>query len=518
MSGNVNGIKENVEQGSMDFRVSKIVTDTQKTGCMVVGVFESRRLSPSAQAINDAGGGELLKLIRRFQMHASVGDTLTLNNLPEVAADRVMLVGCGKKEAMPASRYSRVLKSCMEKLADCGAEDAVVCLAELDVTGRDIYWKVREIVENARDCVYRFNRLKTEASSTRQPRLHRVACAIATQRQKRRAEEGVRHGVGVSDGVDLARDLGNLPGNVCTPTYLADRARQLARGEKSLKIRVMGEAEMKRLGMGTLLSVARGSEEPAKLITLEYRGSRSKRRPAVLIGKGVTFDSGGISIKPAAQMDEMKFDMCGAASVLGVMKMAVSLALPINLVGIVAATENLPGGTASKPGDIYTSMSGQSVEVLNTDAEGRLVLCDALTYAGRFDPDVVVDIATLTGACVIALGSQAAGLFSNDDRLADALHDAGEFSGDRAWRMPVWDEYAEALKSNFADVANVGGREAGAITAACFLSRFARDYRWAHLDIAGVAWRGGKAKGATGRPVRLLSQFLLDRAGRKRVS
>ncbi|NIM28257.1 MAG: leucyl aminopeptidase [Gammaproteobacteria bacterium] len=502
----------------MDFRVSKIVADSQKTDCMVVGVFESHRLSPSAQAINDAGAGELLKIIRRFQMQASVGNTLMLNNLHEVAASQVMLVGCGKKESMPASRYSRVLRSCMERLADGGAEDAVVCLTELDVKDRDIYWKVREVVEIARDCVYRFNQLKTDASSLKQPRLHRVTCAIATQKQKRRAEEGMHHGIGIADGVDLARDLGNLPANVCTPTYLAERARQLARREKSIKVRVMGETEMKRLGMGTLLSVARGSEEPAKLITLEYRGSRSKRHPAVLIGKGVTFDSGGISIKPAAQMDEMKFDMCGAASVLGAVKMAASLALPINLVGIVAATENLPGGTASKPGDIYTSMSGETVEVLNTDAEGRLVLCDALTYARRFEPDVVVDIATLTGACVIALGDQAAGLFSNDDRLADALLDAGEFSGDRAWRMPVWEEYAEALKSNFADVANVGGREAGAITAACFLSRFAREYRWAHLDIAGVAWRGGKSKGATGRPVRLLSQFLLDRAGRKRVS
>jgi leucyl aminopeptidase len=484
----------------------------------VVGVYESRRLSPCAEAVNDASGGALAKLVRRFEMQASVGDTLLLNNVPDITAERVLLVGCGKKASMPTRQYARLVKAGMERLCSAGVKDAAVCLAELEVEDRDIYWKIRHIVETARDCVYRFNQLKSDTPPAGQPKLHRVVCAIRAQKEKRRADEGVRHGVAISDGVELARDLGNLPANICTPTYLADRARQLARKEKSVKVRVMGEAEMKRLGMGTLLSVSRGSQEPAKLITLEYRGSRAKKRPAVLIGKGVTFDSGGISIKPAAQMDEMKFDMCGAASVMGAVKTVASLALPVNLVGIVAATENLPSSTASKPGDIYTSMSGQSVEVLNTDAEGRLVLCDALTYASRFEPDVVVDVATLTGACVVALGAQAAGLFSNNDRLAESLLDAGEFSHDRAWRMPLWDEYAESLKSNFADVANVGGREAGAITAACFLSRFAREYRWAHLDIAGVAWRGGKAKGATGRPVRLLSQFLLDRAGRKRVS
>jgi leucyl aminopeptidase len=406
----------------------------------------------------------------------------------------------------------------MQELGESGVKDATICLAELDVENQGVYWKVRQIVESARDSVYRFDQLKSEASAVKVPALRSIVCAIESRRDQRRGDEAVRDGIGISDGVDLAKDLGNLPGNICTPTYLAERARQLARSHKSVKVRVLGEAEMKRLGMGTLLSVSRGSQEPAKLITFEYNASRAKKRPAVLIGKGVTFDSGGISIKPAAQMDEMKFDMCGAASVMGAVKTAASLALPINLVGIVAATENLPGSAASKPGDIYTSMSGQSVEVLNTDAEGRLVLCDALTYAGRFKPDVVVDIATLTGACVIALGAQAAGLFSNNDSLAESLLDAGEFSYDRAWRMPLWEEYGEALKSNFADVANVGGREAGAITAASFLSRFASDYRWAHLDIAGVAWRGGKSKGSTGRPVRLLSQFLLDRAGRKRVN
>ena len=502
----------------MEFKLSKSAVDKQRASCVVVGVHESRRLSPSAQVLNVASGGELVKLLRSFDMKGSTSDTLLVNDLPGISAKRVLLVGCGKSGSISVSQYRRVLTAGIQKLIDSGVKDAVLCLAELEVEDRDLYWKVRQIVESARDSAYRFDQLKSKSSAAKPPALRTIVCAIGSQRDTRRAEEAIRDGLGISDGVDLAKDLGNLPGNICTPTYLAQRARQLARDHKSVKVKVLGEAEMKRLGMGTLLSVSRGSEEPAKLITLEYHGSRAKKRPAVLIGKGVTFDSGGISIKPAAQMDEMKFDMCGAASVLGAVKMAASLALPINLVGIIGATENLPGSTASKPGDIYTSMSGQSVEILNTDAEGRLVLCDALTYASRFEPDVVVDIATLTGACVVALGAHAAGLFSNNDQLAGTLLDAGEFSGDRAWRLPLWEEYGEELKSNFADVANVGGREGGAITAASFLSRFAGDYRWAHLDIAGVAWRGGKAKGATGRPVRLLSQFLLDRAGRKRVN
>ena len=502
----------------MEFKLSKSAADKQRASCVVVGVYESRRLSPSAKILNDASGGELAKLLRSFDMKGSADDTLLVNDLPGISAKRVLLIGCGKSGSISVSQYRRVLTTGIQKLIDGGVKDAVLCLAELEVEDRDLYWKIRQIVEIVRDSAYRFDQLKSKSSAGKAPALRTIVCGISSQRDTRRAEEAIRDGLGISDGVDLAKDLGNLPGNICTPTYLAERARELARDHKSVKVKVLGEAEMKRLGMGTLLSVSRGSEEPAKLIILEYHGARAKKRPAVLIGKGVTFDSGGISIKPAAQMDEMKFDMCGAASVLGAVKMAASLALPIGLVGIIGATENLPGSTASKPGDIYTSMSGQSVEILNTDAEGRLVLCDALTYAGRFEPDVVVDIATLTGACVVALGAHAAGLFSNNDQLAGALLDAGDFSADRAWRLPLWEEYGEELKSNFADVANVGGREGGAITAASFLSRFAGDYRWAHLDIAGVAWRGGKTKGATGRPVRLLSQFLLDRAGRKRVN
>ncbi len=312
-------------------------------------------------------------------------------------------------------------------------------------------------------------------------------------------------------GLKLCRDLANRPGNVCTPTHLAETALALGECHEQLAINVLEEADMEALGMGSLLSVSRGSRQPAKLITLDYRGG-GKEKPIVLVGKGVTFDSGGISIKPGPAMDEMKYDMCGAASVLGTLAAIAESGAKINVVGVIPATENLPDGNASKPGDIVTSMSGQTIEILNTDAEGRLILCDALTYAARFKPDVVIDIATLTGACVIALGAHASGLMSNDDELADALLAAGTRSGDRAWRLPLWDEYQRQIDSPFADIANVGGREAGSITAGCFLARFTKDYRWAHLDIAGTAWVSGKNKGASGRPVALLTEYILARA------
>jgi leucyl aminopeptidase len=314
----------------------------------------------------------------------------------------------------------------------------------------------------------------------------------------------------VADGISLARDLGNLAPNICTPTYLAEQAMDMAKTYK-LKVTVLEQKDMENLGMGALLAVARGSRQPPKLIALEYWGGAKKGKPIVLVGKGVTFDTGGISLKPAAEMDEMKYDMCGAASVLGTIHAVAKMGLPVNVVGIIPATENMPGGNATKPGDVVTSMSGQTIEILNTDAEGRLILCDALAYIERYEPEAVIDIATLTGACVIALGHVASGLLSNDDELARELLDASERAVDRAWRLPLFDEYQEQLKSNFADMANIGGRAAGTITAACFLSRFTKKYRWAHLDIAGTAWKSGKEKGATGRPVPLLTQFLISR-------
>jgi leucyl aminopeptidase len=332
----------------------------------------------------------------------------------------------------------------------------------------------------------------------------------ATKAQTAGATKGLLLGQAIAKGVNLARELGDLPGNICTPTYLASEAKRLANKQSKLSVNILEEKQMKELGMGSLLSVAAGSDQPAKLIVLEYKGGSKKQAPIALVGKGITFDTGGISLKPGAAMDEMKYDMCGAASVLGTIQTLLELQLPINVVGVIAASENMPNGSATKPGDIVTSMSGQTIEILNTDAEGRLVLCDALTYTERFKPKAVVDIATLTGACVIALGNHATGLFSNNDELAKSLLKAGEESADRAWHMPLWDDYQKQLDSNFADIANIGGREAGAVTAACFLSRFAKKFAWAHLDIAGTAWRSGGAKGATGRPVTMLVQYLLN--------
>jgi leucyl aminopeptidase len=340
--------------------------------------------------------------------------------------------------------------------------------------------------------------------------LKRVVFSVDTGDEKT-AKVAAKQGAALANGMDLTRDLGNLPGNVCTPTYLANTAKKLAKDWK-LKVEVLGQKQLEALRMGSFLSVTRGSVEPPQFIVLQYQGAAAKAAPVVLVGKGITFDTGGISLKPGEGMDEMKYDMLGAGSVLGTLRAVVEMGLKINLVVIVPTCENMPSGTATKPGDIVTSMKGLTIEVLNTDAEGRLILCDALTYAERFKPAAVIDVATLTGACVIALGHHNTGLFAKDDALAGELLDASREASDPAWRMPLDEEYHDQLKSNFADLANIGGRPGGSITAACFLSRFTEAYPWAHLDIAGTAWKSGAAKGATGRPVPLLAQFLIDRA------
>jgi leucyl aminopeptidase len=342
--------------------------------------------------------------------------------------------------------------------------------------------------------------------------LQKIGFVIAKRGDAAAVLRGAEHGDAIAAGVALARDLGNLPANVCTPTYLARTARKMAQGNGKLTTRILNEPEMKRLKMGSLLSVTAGTKEPARLIVMQYKGAGSDK-PIVLVGKGVTFDSGGISLKPGPAMDEMKYDMGGAAGVLGTMLAVTKLKLPINLTVIVPAVENLPSGTATKPGDIVTSMSGQTIEVLNTDAEGRLILCDALTYSRRFKPEIVIDVATLTGACVVALGAHRTGVMSNSDDLRNELVDAGESSADLAWPLPLGEEYEEQLKSNFADLANIGGPGGGAVTAGCFLGKFTDGLTWAHLDVAGTAWTGGTAKGGTGRPVTLLSEMVLARAG-----
>lgn len=484
------------------------------SACVVVGVFQSGHLSAAAEAVDQASGGLLTAICEGGDMDGRVGQTLLLHRLPNVAAERVLLVGCGREKKLDDGAYLKAVAAAVRALDSGGSDQAVCCLAQLSVKGRDRAWRVTSGVIEAERSLYRFDQMRSKKEPPKHP-LTALTWLSEEPDSDGVVAEAVRQGSAIASGVALARDLGNLPGNVCTPSYLGEQAHALADEFAALKVQVLEQGEIEELGMGALLSVTKGSREPPRFIVMEYRGDSDKdAKPVVLVGKGVTFDAGGISIKPSAAMDEMKFDMCGAASVFGTMRTVLSLGLPINLVALVPACENLPDGAAGKPGDIVTSMSGQTIEVLNTDAEGRLILCDALTYSERFEPAAVIDIATLTGACVIALGRHASALYSNQATLARQLDKAGKASADRVWEMPLWEEYQEQLKSPFADMANIGGREAGSVTAACFLSRFTRKLHWAHLDIAGTAWlSGGDKKGATGRPVGLLSRFLMDRCG-----
>ena len=492
----------------MEFSIKSGAPQTGANGCVVVGVYETRRLSAAASALDRVSKGYLSKVVLRGDMQGRLGKTLLLHDAPGVTG-RILLVGLGRESEFREKQYREAVAAAVGALQGTGAEEASLHLTELAVGRHDAQWKVAQAVTVAGGSGYRFTRMKSKDADER-PALRRLALSVDRAAGKG-AAAGLEQGLAVTHGVSLARDLGNLPPNVCTPSHLADEARELARRYR-MKLTVLGREDMERIGMRTLLSVAQGSAQPPRFITLEHRGGPKAQKPVVLVGKGITFDTGGISIKPAAEMDEMKFDMCGAAAVLGTLKAAGEMRLPLNLVGAIPATENMPGGRATRPGDIVTSLSGQTVEILNTDAEGRLILCDALTYVERFRPAAVIDIATLTGACVIALGHVATGLFANDEALAREVVAAGEDACDRVWRMPLWDDYQEQLKSNFADFANIGGRPAGAVTAACFLARFAKKYTWAHLDIAGTAWKSGKEKGATGRPVPLLTQFLINRA------
>jgi leucyl aminopeptidase len=498
-------------QGAIDFSTKILAPERAAAACVAVGVFEPRKLTPAAEALDRAARGALRAVLRGGDMDGKLGATRLLYRPAHVPAERVLLVGLGKEAEFGPKAYREAVRAATSAAADTGAAEAVLYVVELPVAGQDIAWRARHAVLVAADALYRFETMKSKKSPART--LQRITLALGRKPGEADAVRGLAEGRAAATGVAFAKDLGNLPGNVCTPSYLADAASKLARQWK-LGLEVLERRQMEKLGMGALLSVAKGSREPPKFIELRYRGGAKAAKPVVLVGKGITFDTGGISLKPAAEMDEMKFDMCGAASVLGTLRTAAELALELNVVGLVPTTENMPGGQASKPGDIVTSMSGQTVEILNTDAEGRLILCDTLTYAERFDPAAVVDVATLTGACVVALGHVATGLYSNRDELAEELLEAGRDAWDRAWHMPLWEDYQEQIKSPFADLANIGGRPAGSVTAACFLSRFAGKYPWAHLDIAGTAWTTGKNKGATGRPVPLLTAFLLNRAGR----
>jgi leucyl aminopeptidase len=483
------------------------------TGCAVVGVYENGEFGSAGKRMDAQLNGLITKLHKDGDFAGKLGDLLLLPAPAGATAARVLLVGLGSRNTFGRKQYRKSVLAAAQALSKTGAGDATVYLAQEEVTDLDAKYRARIVAEVFHSHAYKIPDLKT-AAKPKARALQSVTVALADARAAKAASEGLRIGAAVGHGSAFARDLANMPPNICTPTYLGQQAQKLAKEYSSVKVKVIDLAGIKALKMGALLAVAQGSAQPPRLIVCEYHGGKKGAAPVCLIGKGITFDSGGISLKDPPAMDEMKFDMCGGATVLGALRTVAELKLPINLVVVVAAAENMPSSTAVKPADIVITMSGQTVEVLNTDAEGRLVLCDAMTYSRRFKPAVVIDVATLTGACIVALGNHVSGLMSNDEKLAADLLAAGLRSDDRAWRLPIGDEYVEQLKSNFADIANVGGREGGACTAGSFLWKFAKDLHWAHLDVAGTAWLSGAQKGATGRPVPLLVDFLVARAGK----
>ena len=494
----------------MELFATSTAPSRQRTDCAIVGVYDKGVMTDAAAELDQRIGGRLARLIKKGDLRGRSGDVVLLSDLSGGPCERILALGLGSKSGFGRKQYRRALNAAFTALAKTGARDAISYLSLETVSDADSYALARGAAEVAGNSAYRIPDHKTTG---KRPKSTLTKFGVATDRSNRSSvERGLEHGRGIVAGMSLMRDLANQPANVCTPSYLANAAKNLAREHRSIKVRVLNEAECRQLKMGSFLSVTAGTDEPARLIVLEYNGGERGEAPVVLVGKGVTFDTGGISLKPPPGMDEMKFDMSGAASVLGTFKALAELELPINVVGVVPACENMPSGRATKPGDVVKSMSGQTIEVLNTDAEGRLILCDAITYARRFKPDTIIDIATLTGACVIALGSHLSGLFSNDESLSEELVEAGKRSEDRAWPMPIGEEYAEGLKSNFADFANVAGREGGAITAACFLAKFTEGLRWAHLDVAGTAYQGGSQKGSTGRPVPLLVDYLINKS------
>ena len=492
---------------SMKYQIKAGAAEKQRTACLILGVYERRKLSAPAVAVDEAANGLLTSVLTSGDIDGRVGQTLLLHSPDSLACERILLVGLGKPRDFNATRYTQTLSSAAQAVSKLGGKDCYNTLSLLSVEGMDESFAIRQGVLASAAAFYRFDELLAKKA----PASKLKSMTLAVSARSAALDAALEQAVATAAGVKLTMDLGNRPGNLCTPSDLAELAQEMVKGRKNMSCKVLEEKDMAKLGMGALLSVSRGSRQPAKLIVMEYKGGNKGDKPIALVGKGLTFDAGGISLKPAAKMEEMKFDMCGGATVFGVFQALIEAQPEINVLGIVPASENLPDGDANKPGDVVKSMAGISIEVINTDAEGRLILCDALTYTQEHhDPQVIIDMATLTGACVVALGDKATGLFANNQTLADELLAAGQSSADRAWQMPLWEEYQNQLKSAVADVANVGGPGAGSITAASFLHRFTRKATWAHLDIAGTAW--GANKLGTGRPVPMLMQYLFNKA------
>ena len=478
-----------------------------ETGCLVIPVADGESLPPSAAAVDSAGGGVIKAMLEKGDIQTKAGKTTLLHRIPGLAAERVLAVGMGKPEKLNLAKFNSACLAAAKVLRDHPLRSCHSSLHEVEFEGANTADRLRQSALALSQGNYIYTVTKQRKDDAPAP------LESATFSGSPALQDAMDQASGIAAGFDKARILGDLPPNICTPAYLAQDAAAIAKAYDNVELEVLEEDDMANLGMDALLGVSRGSSLDAKLIVLKYHGGEADRRPVALIGKGITFDSGGLSIKSGENMMQMKYDMCGAAGVIGTFVACAEMQLDLNLICIVAAVENMPDGDACRPGDVLTSMSGKTIEVLNTDAEGRLVLCDAITYSEKFDPEFVIDVATLTGACVVALGHHASGLMSNDDELAEALTSAGHAIVDRAWRLPIWEEYQSQLDSPFADMKNIGGMPAGVLTAGCFLSRFAEDLRWAHIDVAGSAWKWGGNDGATGRPVGLLSQFLLDQAG-----
>ena len=495
---------------TLKFATTADAPESATTPCIIVGLYEGRELTRAAARVDERSGGAIKRLLESGDATGKPGSSTLLFGLSNIAAPRVLVVGLGEQKKFDTAAFHRAANDSARALKNLPIEAAVSYLTEIDVAGRDSAWKLRAAALAADQQAYRYTATFKPKEAAQPPQLASIAFAVPADAAN--AARALDEAAAIAKGVRFARELGNLPPNICNPAWIAAQAKQIADEHAGVTLEVLEREDMRKLGMGSLLGVAQGSAHPPKLIVLRWQGKDDTAKPYALVGKGITFDSGGISLKPGAGMEEMKFDMCGGAGMLGTFLAAVELKLPLNLVCVVPAVENMPDGNAYRPSDILTSMSGITIEVLNTDAEGRLILCDALTYVQKFDPEVIIDAATLTGACVVALGKHASGLMTQDDELAEQLLAAGTATHDRAWRLPLWDEYQGQLDSGFADIANIGGKYGGAITAGCFLSRFTNGRRWAHLDIAGTAWDEGRKGLATGRPVSLLTQYLIDRS------
>ena len=492
----------------MEYKLSsQLAINKTDTDCIIVAVYEDNTLSPAASEIDKQSNQAISTFLETGDFTAKLKQVDVLYAVNNMVASRIMLVGCGKQDEFNLEKLNTATQAAISAIKASNIATATTYLAdELDDKASAVQ---QSIISTATE-LYQFDQHKSEKSDDIVFNTLNFAFSDEVNAD---IETAIQQGKAIAQGMSLAKDLANTPANICTPSYLADKAQELAENYPAISTEILDEADAEALGMGAFLSVGRGSEQPSKMIVMQYQGAADDVAPIALVGKGITFDTGGISIKPSAAMDEMKYDMGGAASVFGTMQACAEMQLPINVVAVVASAENMPSSKATKPGDIVTSMSGQTIEILNTDAEGRLVLCDALTYVDKFKPDAIIDIATLTGACIIALGHHISGLMANDDKLAEEILAAGKAINDQAWQLPITDDYQNQLKSNFADIPNIGNdRSAGTITAACFLSRFVEDKKWAHLDIAGTAWKSGANKGATGRPVPLLSQLLINRA------